>query len=278
MAYVAVADANGGGVFPLFPKYRLLVSITTAQASLGAGDYTQIQQYIEGWRCERLNWGTTNAQPITIGFWTAHARTGVYSVFVHNSVDDRSYVTTYTQAVANIAQYNVVTIPGPTAGSWATDNTIGLKVGFSFGCGATFTAPSVGSWLSGNYIAAPGQVNAVAATSDNFRITGVVVLPGALTITAAQSPLLMRSYDQELLTCMRYYEKLDAIIAGSSAAAGTNSHVLWYFKARKRATPTLTFVGSTMTAVFNTGLDFTDVYQTTGNAIVGTSSVADARL
>jgi hypothetical protein len=279
MAYVAVADANGGGVFPLFPKYRLLVSITTAQASLGAGDYTQIQQYIEGWRCERLNWGTTNAQPITIGFWTAHARTGVYSVFVHNSVDDRSYVTTYTQAVANIAQYNVVTIPGPTAGSWATDNTIGLKVGFSFGCGATFTAPSVGSWLSGNYIAAPGQVNAVAATSDNFRITGVVVLPGAQTITAAQSPLLMRSYDQELTLCKRYYQKI-VRPPGTAHSNGTIQLYFWSFPfpVAMRSTPTaslsgpITFshaTGNAIASVINTNSCTADVW----NAVVDTGGV-----
>jgi hypothetical protein len=242
MAYVAVVDANGGGIFPLFQNYRFLVSVNTAQVSLGAADYTQIQQYIEGWRCARLNWGTANAQPITIGFWTAHARTGTYSVVVRNGVDDRSYATTYTQAVANIAQYNVITIPGPTTGSWTTDNTSGLKIVFSLGCGTTFTAPSVGSWLSGNYIAAPGQVNAVAATSDNFRLTGVVVLPGIYAPTAAQSPLIMRPYDQELITCQRYFSKREyssgARFVGHKIP-GSGFMDVYPFPVTMRATPTM---------------------------------------
>jgi hypothetical protein len=48
---------------------------------------------------------------------------------------------------------------------------------------------------------------AVAATSDVFRITGVVVLPGIEAPSAARSPLIMRPYDQELLICQRYWQK-----------------------------------------------------------------------
>ena len=42
--------------------------------------------------------------------------------------------------------------------------------------------------------------------SDIFRITGVVVLPGIEAPSAARSPLIMRPYDQELLTCQRYWQ------------------------------------------------------------------------
>src|SRR5580765_7557729 len=42
------------------------VGVTTAQPSLGAGHFTNISQFIEGYRVARLAWGTANAQPITI--------------------------------------------------------------------------------------------------------------------------------------------------------------------------------------------------------------------
>ena len=70
MGFDAIVDSGGGTTF--YTPYRMIVAITTAQTTLGAGDYLQIFQRIEGWRVLRLGWGTANAQPITIGFWTAH--------------------------------------------------------------------------------------------------------------------------------------------------------------------------------------------------------------
>ena len=163
----------------------------------------------------RLAWGTANAQPITIGFWSAHHRTGLYSGSVRNNAANRSYAFTYTHNVADVSQYNTITIPGDTAGTWLIDNTIGILLDFSMGAGSTYTAPSANTWLAGNYLAAPGQINAVAATSDVFRLTGVTVLPGNEAPSAARSPFVMRSYDQELLICKRYfYNGLPPLIGG----------------------------------------------------------------
>jgi hypothetical protein len=122
-------------------------------------------------------------------------------------------------------------------------------------CGATFTAPSANAWLAGNYLAAPGQVNAVAATSDVFRITGVTVLPGSEAPSAARSPFIMRPFDQELVTCQRYWQKSYpyASPAGTLAAGGALSLVLFgttgtgnlagmteHFVVSMRAAPTIT--------------------------------------
>ena len=46
-----------------------------------------------------------------------------------------------------------------------------------------------------------------------FSITGVTVLPGTQAPTAAQSPNIMRPYDQELVTCQRYWCRFDAAAA-----------------------------------------------------------------
>ena len=176
----------------------------TAQASLGANDLAFIFQPIEGYRAARLGWGTANAQPITIGFWSAHHRTGLYSGSVRNGASNRSYAFTYTQTCADVAQYNVVTIPGDTAGTWAADNTTGI-CSISDGGGHTYHAPrpTLG-WRA--IISRPGQINAVAATTDVFRITGVTVLPGNEAPSAARSPFVMRCYAHELVLCQRYCE------------------------------------------------------------------------
>ena len=83
-----------------------------AQASLTASDYSLIWQKIEGYRIAKLAWGTANAQPITLSFWSAHRRPGLYSGSIRNGTTNRSYAFTYTHAVADVAQYNVVTVPG----------------------------------------------------------------------------------------------------------------------------------------------------------------------
>jgi hypothetical protein len=205
-----MATTSGVQVLPIAPGFNnvLSITVTTAQASIGTGDIAFIYQIIEGYRISRLAWGTVGAQhPITIGFWTAHARTGTYSVAVRNALANRSYVANYTQNVANTGEYKTVTVPADTTGTWPTDNTAGMQLSFTMACGSSLVAPVLNAWQAGNYVAGAGHVNGVAATSDVFRITGVVVLPGIEAPSAAQSPLIMRPFDQELVTCQRYWEK-----------------------------------------------------------------------
>ena len=51
---------------------QLVLTVTPATATLAAGDTVQLLQSIEGYRVSKLGWGAAGAQPITIGFWTAH--------------------------------------------------------------------------------------------------------------------------------------------------------------------------------------------------------------
>ena len=203
MALTAVQGA-GSGVAGL--DKSIVVGVITAQTTLVGNDVAGVFHNVEGYRIARLAWGSANAQPITIGFWSGHVRAGVYSVSVRNQpTPDRSYVTAYTHNIGNIWQYNTITIPGCTDSTWLINNSAGLMIYFAMGAGSTRIAPSANAWVTGSYIGAPGQVNGVAATTDVFRITGVVILPGLEAPSAARSPLIMRPYDQELVTCRRYW-------------------------------------------------------------------------
>ncbi|QOG18164.1 MULTISPECIES: hypothetical protein [Bradyrhizobium] len=90
-----------------------------------------------------------------------------------------------THVVADGAQYNVVTIPGYTGGTWPKDNTTGTVIMWTMACGPTYTVPSLNNWVNGNYVAGPGQVNATAATDDYFRLGGVLALPRSYAPAAA---------------------------------------------------------------------------------------------
>ena len=223
---MGVSTATGASpLFPGFP-FNLFVTVSAAQASIGSGDYVVVTQNIEGWRLARLAWGTANAQPITIGFWSAHNRAGVYGGSVRNSAGNRCYAFTYTQ-VAAAPQYNTVTIPGDTTGAWAIDNTIGMQITFTMASGVI--APSANAWLAGAYHSGPGQINGVAATSDAFRITGVTILPGNEAPSAARSPFVMRPFPQELEICKRYWEKsyVYGNPPGTAVGFGGAQGVIW---------------------------------------------------
>ena len=233
----------------------LFAVITTAQPTLGAVDYTVVQQLIEGFRIARLEWGNASARPMTIGFWSQHNRVGLYSVAISNPDATRSYVAMYTQAVSNTPQWNTVVIPGCPDGTWPRDAGIGMALTFSMGSGSTLTAPIANAWLTGSFQAGPGQVNAVAATSDAFRITGVVMLPGSHVITALQSPFLMRPFAFELLECQRYFYKRTANVFGYNVASAVVGQ--WFpHPVEMRAFPTMTLLaGGTYTNVSNLIMD-----------------------
>jgi hypothetical protein len=214
-------------------------TVSTAQASLGAGDYLGLQHFIEGWRCVRLGWGTANAQPLTISFWSAHHRTGIYSGAVRNKANNRTYTFTYTQAAADVAQYNTVTIPGDTTGTWTTDNTIGLGLYLMMACGSTYIAPAANTWFGATYAAAPGQINGVAATSDVFRLTGVTVLPGNEAPVQTRSPFVMRSYPEELRLCQRYFQWVPYHMYFQAGAVSTGMQTAIPFQVTMRANPTM---------------------------------------
>jgi hypothetical protein len=247
---VVSAGRSAGAITGGYPNH-LYVAVGTALAAGAAADIVTIQQYIEGSRLARLQWGASNAQPLTIAFWTGHHRTGLYSGSIRNGDSSRSYVFTYTQNAPDISQFNVVTIPGDTVGTWNIDNTVGMIVTFALAVGTQFTAPAPKTWYSANYTAAPGQVNAAGATTDVFRITGVVVLPGIEAPSAARSPFIMRPYDQELLLCKRYFQKV--YVAVETVAAFQS----WAFPVSFRSNPTVSgggagfFVSSPDTQIAN---------------------------
>jgi hypothetical protein len=240
--------ATGSVVAPGFPNHGQ-VGVGTAQASLAGGDFTSMRTLIEGYRISRLAWGTLAAAPMTIGFWSMNVPGGVYSVSIQNATGTRSYNASYTQAVPGVAQYNVITIPPETTGVWAKDNTIGMQVRFVLAAGATLIAPAANVWHNATWYAAPGQVNGAAAVNNVVRITGLVLLPGTHTITAAQSPLLMRPYDEELRRCQRYYTVFGGQAAISvimqdyfAGGAGFFSTTFTY-PTTMRAIPTITAPG-----------------------------------
>lgn len=246
---IGVQQQAGG---PVGISNTLAMFTTTANAAPAAGHAVWLQHKIEGYRTARLNFGSSAAAPITVGFWVFATQTGLFSASIRNNVANRSYVFTYTVDAINTWEYKTVTIPGDIAGSWNKTDNIGLIFAFAYMSGSTFqTTP--GTWGAGNFMAAPGTVNLCASTADYLKVAGLVILPGTQAPPAAQSPLIMRPYDQELVTCHRYFEVMRA--AGNGFAPFSSTVIISVSFKDKRAHPTLLATTGSYT-VFHNGSNF----------------------
>ena len=218
----------------------LSVQCGTANPMSGANDAVYVFQPIEGYRWARLGFGSASAQSVTIGFWILAELTGTMAVSLRGG-GGRSYVIDVPIATVGW-QYKTVIIPGDVAGAWVTNNTSGVSLAFCFGAGSGRKTPA-NTWIAGDFIASPATTNFFTTVNKSVFISGVVVLPGTQAPTAAQSPLIMRPYDQELLTCQRYYGKDEGLsqFGYQTSAVDTFRRTVVHFKNTMRiAPPTVT--------------------------------------
>lgn len=246
-----VADAPAG----VGLGNSLKINVSTAEASLAAGDFTYLYQPIEGTRFWKLGFGTAAAQSITVGFWTKIHRTGTYSGSLRNAAVNRSYAFTFTQNVADTWEWKTVVIPGDVTGTWVgNSSTVAAFLSFTIGAGTTFTT-TAGAWGAGNFYGATGTTNGVAATTDTFQITGVVLVPGTFALPSQTSAQFVRPFQEELRLCQRYYEKTydygtaigtgtlngcEHWVSGGFASGAWQMGWSGRFKVPKRTAPTVT--------------------------------------
>jgi hypothetical protein len=117
-------------------------------------------------------------------------------------------------------EFKTVTVAGDTSGTWLTDSGIGLSLNICI-AGGSSRLGTAGAWAGSDYSGATSTTNGVAATSDTFQITGLIVLPGIELPASDRAPLIMRPFDHEVDACKRYYEKSHAYaVAPGTAVAG----------------------------------------------------------
>jgi hypothetical protein len=191
-----VSDAPTGFV------NSIKITTTTADGSLAAGQYANIQQRIEGTSISDLAWGTASAKTITLSFWVRSSLTGTFSGSLRNSAFDRTYVFTYSISSADTWEQKAITIVGDTSGTWLTTTGVGIRIALALGAGTDFVA-TAGSWGSGNYFAASGTTNVLGTLNATFYITGV-----QLEVGSVATPFERRPFGTELNLCLRYYYKL----------------------------------------------------------------------
>ena len=225
-----------------FSNYLGVTSLSSY--TVGASENFRISQSIEGFNTADLEWGTANAQTVTLSFWVRSSLTGTFGGVIKNSAENRVYPFTYTISSANTWEYETITIPGDTTGTWVgATNGNGLSVHFSLGTGATASG-TAGAWAAGNLFSATGATSVVGTNGATFYITGVQLEKGSTATSFDYRP-----YGTELALCQRYFASFVGSVAFSQysiAEAWSSTKVRFPMKCPvpMRAAPTFSTAGS----------------------------------
>ena len=176
-------------------SYSLHADVTTADASIAAGQYFLINQQIEG-----LVYKNIHSKQITLSFWVKATKTGTYCVSFQNGAAVRSYVAEYTVNTTATWEKKSITLTLDTSGTWLYTNGIGLRVYFAIACGSTHQT-AAGSWSAGSYFSTSNQVNGLDSTSNDFRLSQVQLELGS---QATPFKPFGGSFHSDLLACYRY--------------------------------------------------------------------------
>ena len=261
---------NAGSVTPPVGFTNYLGVTSLSAYSVGASDFFNILQFIEGFNFADFGWGSANASPVTLSFWVRSSLTGTFGGSLRNSAANRSYPFTYTVSAANTWEQKSVTIAGDTSGTWLKDNGIGVGLFFGLGVGSTFSG-TAGAWASGNFASATGATSVVGTSGATFYITGVQLEKGSTATSFDYRP-----YGTEFALCQRYYYTnvgSTAIMSGLPAS-GTDTYrqAAPFFPVPMRASPTISAVWNTGTGQGNQYIGvqsfqtYTNISSTSGQA------------
>jgi hypothetical protein len=223
---------NQGSVTPPSGYINYLGTTSLSAYSVSSTDYFGINQRIEGFNVADLDWGTANAQPVTLSFRIRSSLTGTFGGSLVNSVGTRSYPFIYTISSSNTWTTVSITIVGDTTGTWLTTNGIGLSVFFGLGAGSTYTG-TAGAWSGSLYFSATGATSVVGTNGATFYITGVQLEKGSTATSFDYRP-----YGTELALCQRYYELCLFQFVGNGAALSSFGSTQVY-AVNKRTSPTI---------------------------------------
>ena len=245
-AFTVQQDA-GAVTPPAGFKDYLGVTITTADSSLAAGQFSNLLYKIEGNNVYDFAWGPANAKTVTLSFWVRSSLTGTFAGSIRNDAGARSYVFNYTISAANTWEYKTVTIAGDTTGTWETGTSTGLLLTWSLGAGTNFNG-TVGSWSAGSFFSSSGSVSVIGTNGATFYITGV-----QLEVGSTATSFDYRPYGTELALCQRYYVKYSsagrtsenqAYLIGVVTGSTTGGICSTNFANPMRTTPTGSYSGA----------------------------------
>ena len=218
------------------------LACTTADTSISASEALILQTKFEGQDVQRLMYGSSSAQPITVSFYVKGNASATYTLEWRNEEDGRNTGKTFS-VTTNWTRVSI-TFTGDTGGSAVDDdNTHAFTLGIWLHGGTTFSGGTFteNSWHStNNQRIGDGQTSFLDSTDRTFFITGV-----QLEVGEQATPFEHRSFGEELALCHRYFQKLAHANGDLEVGSGyetSNSQVnihYQYYGGQMRANPTI---------------------------------------
>jgi hypothetical protein len=262
--------------------------VTTADSSIGADQYCQWTQFIEGQNLQLLKYGTSSAENLTLAFWVRSNKTGTYGVrFVKEAGGQTRYECPieYSISSADTWEKKIINL-SPTAGSTTfitnsagaivNSNASGYRIAWILTSGSNKHGTNNTWTTTSDRMGTTNQVNFLDNTSNELYITGVQLEIGEYT-SSTIPPFQHESFADNLARCQRYYYKYadESENGGSDTTLGiTNSYnggsfdCIIPFPVSMRAKPSIEQ---------NTGTNMWRVYSTNANdTFTALSSGADS--
>lgn len=215
-------------------------------AVIAAGDFFQLQQFVEGQRMADLRWGTASAKQVVLRFSSrsAIANSRKFCVAIRNVAPTFSivYNLTTSSTVGAWIEHTLV-IPGCTTGTWTSDNTPGLSVIFSISVGTTFQTATTGAWLSGNFLGT--SLIGSYPTSNQGIYIAEVGLYADPNNTGLAPPYEIPPVSIAMRDSLRYWAKCyGAVGIGYTVAGQTPVRASYPNQAVMRVAPSATLAGT----------------------------------
>ena len=241
-------------------------------ATIGISSYFTVLQSIEAHNVTDLSFGTSSAKTVTLSFWVRSSVTGTHSGSLRNADNNRSYPFTYTISSANTWEYESITIPGDTTGTWnLNNNLIGIQLLFDLGTGSNFRG-TAGSWAAANYAGATGAVSPMATAGATWNITGVQLESGPVA-----TPFELRNVTNELTLCQRYYVKESLAYVLGYIGSGTFLGVSVTLPVAMRTAPLLIQTSTANANLTTNTLEVSNnqyVYVYAGGLVIGNATLS----
>ena len=202
----------------------LKVDVTTADTSIAAGQYIQLNHRIEAQNLQDLAFGTSAAKTITVSFYVRSNVTGNYSFAIQLPDNSNKQVSlVYTINSADTWERKTFSIAGDTSGGINDDNGNGFNIFWNLAIGTTYTSGTQRSaWhaYADADFAAGHAVNLLSSTSNEWHLTGVQVEVGPVA-----TPFEHRTFADEITRCSRYLQIFHVPTSNSKRASNITATV-----------------------------------------------------
>ena len=182
----------------------LKLDCTTADTSIAAGEYLELQQKFEGQDLQSIGKGVVGAKEITLSFYVKANAAFTFGVELYD-LDNTRQITKLFDTTTGWVRHELTFPADVDDGSspFDDDNAGSMQVVFWLHAGATFTGGTLNTaaWANAtNANRAAGIDSFYSSTDNEFFITGV-----QMEVGSQATPFEHRSFGEELALCQRYY-------------------------------------------------------------------------